>query len=521
VNLGSPFEQMMADVYSRAATAQVTAFDVTDVGKWAYEMLGVDLWTVQAQVLQSSIENRRTAVWSCHDTGKTFGAAVLTCHHVGSHTPRTARVITTAPSHHQVRGALWGDINTLHERAAERGTPLPGRVNQTEWWVGTYMAGIGRKPSDYRPDQFAGLHARFPLVLLDEADGLSADMWEGIEALMTNRRARLFAIGNPLDPGSRFAAIRKRWESGSTAYHGVVIPYDVTPNFTGEQVSEVLKDSLLSQEWVEDKRREWGDPERAEQDPSYQPLDNPFWWGRVLAQYPPEDASAIITAAYVLKCDDVDEPPPEVGKRQLGVDVAGSEKGDWTVCRERRGNAALRRWAVRTSDDDEVEEFIVRCAVESGAQALVFDGTGLGFGFKGRLRRRLPHVAVSAVNFAASATVKEEDGRTRKFANMRAQLWWEVGRESMRQGLWNLAHMEHHDETIVELTAARLDQSKGEVIQVESKQDIRKRIGRSPDDADALLLAFYEPSDSGVAKIRSARGRALPTGTRTVVSRGA
>jgi len=51
-------------------------------------------------------------------------------------------------------------------------------------------------------------------------------------------------------------------------------------------------------------------------------------------------------------------------------------------------------------------------------------------------------------------------------------------------------------------------------IQVEKKDEVRKRLGRSPDDGDALLLAFYDPpADKPVAAVSAYENRALD-GTR-------
>lgn len=73
--------------------------------------------------------------------------------------------------------------------------------------------------------------------------------------------------------------------------------------------------------------------------------------------------------------------------------------------------------------------------------------------------------------------------------NCRAELWWEVGRELTMQEAWNLAAID--DQTAADLTAPKYFLVSGGRIQVEKKDEVRKRIGRSPDDADALLLAFY------------------------------
>jgi hypothetical protein len=57
------------------------------------------------------------------------------------------------------------------------------------------------------------------------------------------------------------------------------------------------------------------------------------------------------------------------------------------------------------------------------------------------------------------------------------------------QGAWNLNKID--DQTAADLAAPRYFIANGGRIQVEKKDEVKKRIGRSPDDADGLLLAFY------------------------------
>jgi len=54
-------------------------------------------------------------------------------------------------------------------------------------------------------------------------------------------------------------------------------------------------------------------------------------------------------------------------------------------------------------------------------------------------------------------------------------------------------------ETVKQLIAPRWRPDSAGRIQVEKKDETKKRLGRSPDDADALLLAFYKPP---VARVR-------------------
>jgi hypothetical protein len=126
------------------------------------------------------------------------------------------------------------------------------------------------------------------------------------------------------------------------------------------------------------------------------------------------------------------------------------------------------------------------------------DSTGLGWAMVGRLKelsskhnpssKETTHSAeVVGVNFGAAAP----PGFEKKFLNMRAYLWWQVGRENSRLGLWDLGECD--DDTINELTTPRyvIMDSFGK-IKIESKKEVKKRLGFSPDQADALLLAFYK-----------------------------
>ena len=161
-------EQILDQSVLASVRAQFQAVLIADDPvAYAHSRLGVWLWSKQREIIEALEQYNKVAVRSCHDSGKSFGAAVIAARWLDTHPVGSARVITTAPTNTQVRGILWVEINQLHEKAN-----LAGRVNQTEWWIGSYMAGIGRKPADYRADTFQGLHARYPLIIIDEAGGV-------------------------------------------------------------------------------------------------------------------------------------------------------------------------------------------------------------------------------------------------------------------------------------------------------------------------------------------------------------
>ena len=78
-----------------------------------------------------------------------------------------------------------------------------------------------------------------------------------------------------------------------------------------------------------------------------------------------------------------------------------------------------------------------------------------------------------------------------RFKNKRAELYWSL-REALEQGKCSLPA---DDELIADLSAVRYEFAQDGKIKLESKDDTRKRLGRSPDRADALVLALTSLTD--------------------------
>lgn len=194
----------MSDLWGRAADLIFPEGEqyINDPVRWANDRLGATLWSRQKEIIESVRDFPQTAVMSCHDIGKSFIAATTCCWWIDSHPPGTAFVVTTAPSGPQVKAILWREINRMHKAAG-----LAGRTNLTEWYLDKEIVAFGRKPSEYTPDAFQGIHAIYVLVVLDEACGIPESLWDAASTLTTNEYSRTLAIGNPDDPFSRFERV--------------------------------------------------------------------------------------------------------------------------------------------------------------------------------------------------------------------------------------------------------------------------------------------------------------------------
>jgi hypothetical protein len=472
-----------------------------DPNQWMVDR-GVELYSKQREINEVVAAYDRVAIRSCHSSGKSFDLAHLAAWWLDVHEQGTARVVTTAPTGDQVRGILWVEINGVWERMQ-----LPGRRNQTEVWFGNYQAAVGRKSSDYNPAAFSGWHAPHLLVLVDEADGVSPQLWGAIDTLVTNVGAKVVGIGNPDDPQSEF---RKRMEDqpyGGT-YKVVKISAWDTPNFTGESVSTTIRNALLSRQWVEEMRRKWGgNPD----DPDHVP-DHPFWQSKVEAEYPDESANTVVRLSDLLRArrSERDGALAKLDERhavRAGVDVAGSDTGDESVVRGRRGLTLLGQFTTRTADPEELEDWLIDHLDLIRAGSVAIDADGIGFGYAGAVRRRRgKRMPVTMIRSSASANDPKQ------FKNRRAEMWWNLREMLAQVGDSQLDFTQLDDDTAAQLLMPRYLTDRGKIL-VEAKDTLRRRLGRSPDNADAIVYAFARDSTTGTVKVGHSRRHLMGRGT--------
>lgn len=390
-----------------------------------------------------------------------------------SHLPGEAFVVTSAPTFPQVRAILWREIGRLHARSG-----LPGRVNQTEWFLpvgpNEELVAFGRKPADVDPAAFQGIHARYVLVIFDEATGIPSALWEAADSSIANEFSRFLAIGNPDDPASEFAGVCKP----GSGWNVIPISAFDTPNFTDEQVPEDIRHVLISPVWVDEKHRKWGE-------------QNPLWTSKVLGQFPEVSEDTLIPPSWIRAAQERMLEPGE--PNELGVDVGGGR--DRSVICHRRGSVVRIIAADQNPDTMATCGNVLRHLSATGAELAKVDHVGIGRGVVDRAKeQRRP---VYGVNVGERAKTAEG------FANLRAELYWGL-RERFQAGDIDLDP--NDDDLAAELAGLKFKtNSRGQII-IESKDDMRARGLSSPDRADAVMLALASSEMLGLGR-PSIRGR--------------
>lgn len=447
---------------------------VDDPARWVRDRLGGFLWSKQREIAEALVEHRNVVVPSCHTAGKSFTAGNIAGWWIDTHPPGEALVVTTAPTWSQVWSVLWQEIARAH-----RAGDLPGRVlpSSAQWKLGNdELIGLGRKPADTNKAAFQGLHRKYVLILIDEADGVASGIWEVVRSLASNQWARILAIGNPVDATSEFARLCRAASEPDSGWHKITISAFDTPNFTGEQVPDGVSENLLAPIFEEEARRDYG-------------VDSPYYTSRILARHPIDSTDVVIPMSLVEAAVNrwreaqADGTLAHLHRKCIGVDVARGG-GDKTVIAVRRGNAItdLQR-------STETNSLITK--------ALIAPWTGPGIwvtldvvGMGGPIGDELVAMGIGVVPFNAG---KGTDIRTRGnvgFVNCRSAAWWNL-REMLHPNSGDDVMLPPDEKLIADLTTPKFRATSGGKIAVESKEDIRKRLGRSTDDGDAVIQAFW------------------------------
>jgi len=464
------------------ATAQeITLFHriQSDPAWFVRECLGDEPWQKQIEILEAVRDNGRVAVRSGHGIGKSWIAARVALWYLFAF-PGSI-VMTTAPTDRQVEKVLWAELRKAYHGAkiALGGTCLLKRLDLEDRWFA-----LGFATDD--PDALQGIHAEHLLAVVDEASGIDPALWPAIEGLLSSASCRLLMIGNPTEPSGDFA---REFKSAATKKLHVSV-FD-TPNFTrfgvtlddirsrtwAEKVngSRLPIPALVTPAWVADKHQRWGE-------------SSPLWDARVVGQFPQQGSDTLISLAWIEAAQARDLP--EGDPSELGVDVARFGD-DETVIAHRRG-PRVRLISVTSKEDTmETTGRVVAATRDQGVSAIKVDDVALGGGVTDRLREL--GYPVVPVNVGEGASEPTMSGDPERYANKRAELWWAV-RERFRSGAIDIDPED--EELAAQLASLKYKYTSRGQIQIERKEDAKKRGISSPDRADALMYAFAPRSDT-------------------------
>lgn len=403
-------------------------------------------------------EPLRIAVASGHGIGKSALISML-CKW-GMDTCEDCKIIVTANTENQLRTKTWPEIGKWFRLAinadwfrTEATSIVSNDAGHGKSWRADAIPW-----SAHNTEAFAGLHnvGKRIIVIFDEASKIDDKVWEVAEGALTDEDTEIIwiAFGNPTQNTGRFAECFTRWK------HRWVRRQIDARTVEGTNHKEHAK-------WAQD----WGE-------------DSDFFRVRVRGLFPRASDLQLIPSDWVDQAQRREAVYSQQDALVCGIDIARGG-ADNNVIRFRRGMDARSIPPIRIpgSETRDTTLFIARVcqAIKDNQPDAVFvDSTGVGGPVADQIRRLNPQIIVIDVNFASAAPDNH-------YANMRSYIWWQM-REGFRAGL----AVESSPDLEAELTAPEYAHNQRDQLMLEKKDDIKKRLGISPDDGDALALTFTQ-----------------------------
>lgn len=411
------------------------------------------------------------------------------------------KIPTTASAWRQLIEFLWPEIH----KWALRG----------EWWRIGEQIRPGKELLAQRlvlgPNRFAfaiasndeakieGVHSDSVLYLFDEAKTIPPAIWDAAEGAMSIGDAYALACSTPGESTGRFYDIMNK-KPGFEDWHVVHVKMD-----------DVIAAGRMSKDWAEARARAWG-----EQSVMYR--------RRVRGEFAEDSGDTLIMLSQVEAAQerwrdiqfqiatligtgvDAQEALEQVigPMTHLGVDPArlGNDKTGWA---HRHGSTILK--IGRTDKEDTMETAGRAFAFLQGNTAVAhIDVNGLGAGVYDRLKElweegklRTPKGKVPPLIPINVSNGTRQTDRTKQhsFSRLRDFLWWNV-RELLEN---NEIALPPDDEMARDLVSPSWTITSSGKILIESKDDIRKKLGRSPDVGDAVILAYSPDTPAYSLKI--------------------
>lgn len=480
-----------------------------DWNRFVRDALGVNLDREQQDILSSVQHNARTSVASGTARGKDFVAACAAMSFMYL-TPRwntkrelvaNTKVALTAPTDRQVKNIMMPEVSRLYNRAKSRGVFLPGklnaydiRTNNEEWFL------TGFKADENNHEAWSGFHAVNTMFVITEASGISDNTFEAIEGNLQGN-SRVLLVFNPNTTVGYAARSQKNERWNRFRLNSLTAPNVIE--------HKIIIPGQVDYEWVIDKLQQWCTPiSRNEIQTELDDFEFEGKWYRpedlfrkkVLGKFPKISEDVLIPQQWIEEAQErwKQHNGRCSGVRCLGVDVAGMGRDSSVYC-FREGNFV--HYLKKHNSGGAADHMAVAGDVYNFLNAFPdavasIDTIGEGAGVYSRLielddtRERR---AISC-KYSEAAKAKEKDltditGQY-KFANMRAYLFWCV-RDWLNPKNNTGAMLPPSSSFTEEASEIRWSfRSDGKII-IEPKEDIKKRLGRSTDEFDALANTFY------------------------------
>lgn len=474
-----------------------------DPAGYARDVLGVEPTPRQEEIGRAILEPPyRVLVPSGHDVGKTFWGAVLVSWWFDTRNPGVC--LTTAPKLDQVRDLLWKEIRSQRGRATP---PLGGFPGPKSLRLETGPKHFAKGVTAAAQEGFQGQHESSVLVIIDEAEGVDRAYFQGAKSMASGAGHAIVCFYNPYSSTSHVAQEEMAVdEDGKPTWRTLPMSSLDHPNISAElagrplPVPQAVRVAKV-QQWVNDYTTPLVGDDRKITDVEWPPSSGkwyrpgPIFEAGMLGRRPTQAVDSVWSLALVEEC--IRRELPARGPLQIGCDVARFGD-DSTAISVRVGGSIVHHEAVNGWSTVQTATRLTSLACEWGARVgldgravvIAVDDCGVGGGVTDILYADRWNVA--GVNVSIDSPDDE------RYPNLRSALWFDLADEAKR-GNVSFSRLSN------DVKSALRREFPSQLWQPDArgrrcclpKAHVKQTLGRSPDNADAVLLAFANVSEIG------------------------
>ena len=374
------------------------------------------------------------------------------------------KILCTAPTAHQLHDILWAEASKWLRNSKMLGDILEWtyekiylKGHREEWFA------IARTSN--KPDALQGTHAEHILIIIDEASGVPDVVFEPVLGTLSTNDAKLLMCGNPTQLAGFF------YES-----HNDKKDLYITHVINGENSSRV------DREYIKLIAEMFG-------------TDSDVYRVRVLGEFPKANPDSFISLDMI-NTDFIDIG--DIYSIDLGVDVARFGDDESVIATVFNKLRLSKLNIFQHNDTMELTGQVVNIIKSLNKDYpnvrvnVKVDCDGLGVGLYDRLREVINEKGLNAraveCHFGAKGG-KVRNSEPISYFNSTGIMWGLIRTKFKEKSLY----ITEDSELINQLTNRKYFIESDGDIRLERKEDMKKRGVHSPDRADALALALYEP----------------------------
>lgn len=460
--------------------------------------------------------------------------------------------LITAPTFAQVKMSIFANIrnfasiaeNYIKQRFGEEYCFLPKTFSESsnvcEYWFDekSFIAGIASgEGASGAGNTLSGRHATYVLAICDEAIAITEGTYSSLKGILNGgKETKLVLLGNTTLPNGASGTFYNSFQDESDFYKMSITAFE-TPNFVEPNITleDMLAPEIEPNNWrkkldkycgtnyklavLNDEVDEWENQVKRKlplaeianpisvysilKDCGFNP-DQYEFKTRVLAEFPTSGGRMVIDSQMLdTSFNNYDNPEnfEDDGMTVMGCDISAGLGRDFSTIAIRRGNKLifLEEYQLKAPDleremRDKYKEYSCNCCnlERDGVGAIIYEHL-----LENDDMIINPIISGGAPGYTEPMNSEEEDFNEQmkiQYHRQRDFLWFHLS--DLLSPYWHNKHggkpilLPRNNKLKKQLLSATWKKSSTNKTQVESKEDIRKKLGASTDLADAVIFAF-------------------------------